>query len=66
MGIRVNKFKTGEFTETLDLVSFATVARSDLEAKIALRLVAAEQWALYVVEDSAPCTLVDYLKEAIK
>lgn len=36
---KANKFKTGEYTETLDLVSFATLARADLEATIAeLRL----------------------------
>lgn len=29
-------------------------------------LIAAEEWSLYVVEDCAPITLVDYLKEAIK
>lgn len=37
-----------------------------VESKMARLITAAEEWSLYVVEDCAPITLVDYLKEAIK
>lgn len=33
---------------------------------LAKLLAAAEQWALYVIEDCAPCTLVEYLERAVK
>lgn len=42
------------------------ITRAAHLASVNKLLIAADEWSLYVVEDCAPITLVDYLKEAIK
>lgn len=54
------KYRRMEHNARLQTENERLLAR---EAKL---LAAAEQWALYVIEDCAPCTLVEYLERTIK